>query len=93
MVIGVGLVGSSIGFTSERAKDKAIETLWDSAMYAFSRALCVILHPVSVTCGFMSLAYKVSTIAKPTKARCGSGNGNLSTTSDTVSETDAEYGT
>ena len=39
IVFAAGMVGSSLGFTSEWAEEKPNESIWDLAHYAFSRLL------------------------------------------------------
>ena len=61
IVLAAGMVGSSLGFTSEWAKEKMNESIWDLAHYAFSWLLLMVLHPVVVTF-FLSLYTMETTV-------------------------------
>ena len=65
IVLAAGLVGSSLGFTSEWAKEKMNESIWDLSHYAFSWLLLMILHPVVVTIFCLYLIWRLPSWAFP----------------------------
>ena len=45
-VLAGGLVASSMGYTSDWAKDKIHDSIWDFGLYCFSLGITIVLHPI-----------------------------------------------